>query len=112
MQLKLFVKRNSKKKPRPCYQPGFDEDENSNSTDSPHFPRHAPHYSSLRCHHPGNVSWPDQHPSEGKDQHVPEGAEDATHEATEESDREEQLTPLASPHDKHETMEGCVVLGQ
>ena len=94
------------------YQPGFDGEEDSNSTDSPHSTRHAMDHSSLRCHCWGNVSLVDQCPSKGKDQHMPEGAEDTSHEATEESEGEEQSTLLTSPQDEHEPMEGSTVSGQ
>ena len=86
--------------------------EDSDSMDSPHSPRCAPHGSSLRRHHWDSFSLADQCPSEGKDQHIPEGDEDASCEATYESEGEEQSTPLASLQDEHEPTEGSAVLGQ
>ena len=94
------------------YQPCSKGEEDSNSTDSPHSPRHAPYHSSLRHHCQGSISWVDQCPSKGKDQHVPKGAKDASHEATEESEGEEQSASLASLQDEHEPVEGSAVLGQ
>ena len=87
------------------YQPGSKGEEDSNSTDSPHSPRHALYHSSLRHHCQGSVNWVDQCPSKGKDQHVSKGAKDASHEATEESEREEQSASLASLQDEHEPVE-------
>ena len=94
------------------YQPGSNGEEDSDSTDSPHSPRHTMQCSSSRGCCWSSVSWADWSSSESKDQHLPGGAKDASHETTEESEGEEQPTQLASRQDEHEPTEGSAVSGQ
>ena len=49
------------------HQPGSDGEEDSDSLDSPHSPRHTAHHSSLRCHCRGSLRWADQCPSKDED---------------------------------------------
>ena len=78
------------------YQPGSKGEADSDSTDSPHFPRHAVQCFSSR-HHWSSISWVDQCPSKSEDQHMPRGARDTSHKTIEESEGVEQPAQPASP---------------